>query len=372
MAIPDNFWLRTIPNILNSSPGVPKYLIHFVTNRCNARCHHCFIDFDINTSNNRYKDNTKDNELSLDEIHRFTSSFKGQLNHVNLTGGEVFLRDDISEIVSSYVENGGISSASILTNGYYTDKVINTVENILVGHPKLKLQVDISLDDIGEAHDKHRELKNLFTNTSKTINCLKKIKSKQLTPSINLTATEENHHKLDEIYDQIMGMFGDINVNCGLVRGFNTSKEHIENYRRFSHRRVDNNLQFFRNSKGIKGRFDLLYLLGVRNKLVISETISVVNGGKFKSTCVAGKVAAVLYGNGEVYPCEILEKPLGNIRDFDYDISSVLKTKQTQECNDFIKKTCCSCDHGCFIGATMTYSPKYYPALAKEWVNNFF
>ena len=89
MAISDNFWFRTNPNILNSSPGVPKYLIHFVTNRCNARCHHCFIDFDINTSNNRYKDNTKDNELSLDEIHRFTSSFKGQLNHVNLTGGEV-------------------------------------------------------------------------------------------------------------------------------------------------------------------------------------------------------------------------------------------------------------------------------------------
>ena len=50
-----------------------------------------------------------------------------------------------------------------------------------------------------------------------------------MTPSINLTATEENHHKLDEIYDQIMGMFGDINVNCGLVRGFNTSKEHIGN-----------------------------------------------------------------------------------------------------------------------------------------------
>ena len=282
------------------------------------------------------------------------------------------MRDDIPEIVSSYVENAGISSASILTNGYHTDKIINAVENILIDHPKLKLQVDISLDDIGEAHDKHRELKNLFAYTSKSINHLKKITSKQLTPSINLTATEENHHKLNEIYDSIIEMFGDINVNCGLVRGFNVSDQHIENYRRFSHRRIDNNLNFFRKSKGIKAGFDLLYLLGIRNKLIISETISIVNGGKFKATCVAGKLAAVLYGNGEVYPCEILDKPLGNIRDFDYDISAVLGTEQARKCNDFIKKTRCSCDHGCFIGATMTYSPKYYPSLAKEWSNSFF
>ena len=48
MAISDNFWFRTIPNVLKNTRGVPKYLIHFVTNRCNARCHHCFIDFDIN------------------------------------------------------------------------------------------------------------------------------------------------------------------------------------------------------------------------------------------------------------------------------------------------------------------------------------
>ena len=38
----------------------PVSLVHFVTNRCNARCSFCFIDFD--------DPNTFKGELSLDEI----------------------------------------------------------------------------------------------------------------------------------------------------------------------------------------------------------------------------------------------------------------------------------------------------------------
>ena len=50
----------------------PVSLVHFVTNRCNARCSFCFIDFD--------DDNIFNNELSIQEIEKFTKMAKDYWN----------------------------------------------------------------------------------------------------------------------------------------------------------------------------------------------------------------------------------------------------------------------------------------------------
>ena len=44
----------------------PISIVHFITNRCNARCSFCFIDFD--------NPDTFKNELSLNEIDNLTKS----------------------------------------------------------------------------------------------------------------------------------------------------------------------------------------------------------------------------------------------------------------------------------------------------------
>ena len=58
----------------------PISVVHFLTNRCNARCSFCFIDFE--------NPKTFKNELELHEIDQLTKSFGNSLLNVNFTGGE--------------------------------------------------------------------------------------------------------------------------------------------------------------------------------------------------------------------------------------------------------------------------------------------
>ena len=54
-------------NLVSNTYVLKKYpisLVHFLTNRCNARCSFCFIDFD--------NPETFKNELTLDEIEKLT------------------------------------------------------------------------------------------------------------------------------------------------------------------------------------------------------------------------------------------------------------------------------------------------------------
>ena len=68
----------------------PVSLVHFVTNRCNARCSFCFIDFD--------NPETFRGELSLEEIDILTKNLGKSLLNVNFTGGEPFARKDLLDI----------------------------------------------------------------------------------------------------------------------------------------------------------------------------------------------------------------------------------------------------------------------------------
>ena len=81
--------INVIKNIYFSK-NEPVSLVHFVTNRCNARCSFCFIDFD--------NPKTFEGELSLNEIDLLTKNLGSSLLNVNLTGGEPFARKDLIDI----------------------------------------------------------------------------------------------------------------------------------------------------------------------------------------------------------------------------------------------------------------------------------
>ena len=118
----------------------PVSLIHFLTNRCNARCSFCFIDFD--------NPKTFAGELTLDEIDKMTKTLGNTLVNVNFTGGEPFARKDIVDIAKLYIKNTSIRSIYITTNGSLPERIINFAKKINEADPELELCFQISIDHL--------------------------------------------------------------------------------------------------------------------------------------------------------------------------------------------------------------------------------
>jgi len=145
----------------------PISLIHFVTNNCNARCKHCFIDFN--------NPDTFKKELNLKEIEKLSKTFGNSLFNINLTGGEPFIRKDLFQIAKIYLKNSKIKSLFISTNGMFTDKIKLFLDQFISLKTKTKLIFSISIDNFEIKHDLNRNVKGLFKNAIKSYKLIKSL-----------------------------------------------------------------------------------------------------------------------------------------------------------------------------------------------------
>ena len=132
----------------------PVSLVHFLTNRCNARCSFCFIDFD--------DPKTFQNELTLNEIDLLTKNLGTSLLNVNFTGGEPFARKDINDIAKLYIKNTTIQSIYVTTNASLPDRVESFAKAVTELDKNIELTFQISIDDFPSNHNKVRKIENLF------------------------------------------------------------------------------------------------------------------------------------------------------------------------------------------------------------------
>ncbi|MBN2544286.1 MAG: radical SAM protein [Spirochaetes bacterium] len=249
----------------------PFSVLFEVTKRCMCKCIHCYL-----------ADNS-DNELSLKEIKDLFIQLKniGVVN-LGLTGGEPFLRKDIFEIIKYAYENHFF--ISILTTG------------ILLDSEKIKLlksynvnQFEISiLGAKAETHDKIMNYKGAFDKTIENINLLKK---ENAIISLKATIIKQNYKEL--------------------VQMANIAKEFNVEFKA--------NINIAPKTDGNK--ITLNYML---NEEELNEIdLKLINGGLIPGedysggallTCNAGKLSIGISSNGEIYPCLLFRKSIGNIR----------------------------------------------------------
>ena len=121
----------------------PISLVHFVTNRCNARCSFCFIDFD--------NPDTFKGELTVDEIRKLSLTFGNSLQNINLTGGEPFARKELEDISEIYITNSKVQSLFITSNGSLPDRIESYLTKLSNKFPNNKFVFSYSIDNIEKA-----------------------------------------------------------------------------------------------------------------------------------------------------------------------------------------------------------------------------
>ena len=151
----------------------PADAVIAVTFRCNAQCVMC----------NVWRNDAPD---QLQPRHMRT--LPPSLRTVNLSGGEPFLRDDLPEFVRELRKQCPKAKITISTNGLLADRIMDAWPRIRQIDPSVRLAV--SLDGIGQAHDRVRGTDGAFEKVVDLLDRLATDSRKVL--RLGMTLTESN------------------------------------------------------------------------------------------------------------------------------------------------------------------------------------
>lgn len=352
-------------NVINNvylTKKEPVSLIHFITNRCNARCSFCFIDFE--------DPNTFKGELTLEEIEKLTKSLGKSLLNVNFTGGEPFARKDFVDIAKLYIKNSTIQSIYITTNASLPDRIENFVKEITMLEKKIELSIQISIDDFPEKHNKVRKIKNLFDSCIDTFFRLKKY-GENVNPCVSITVTHENCDDIKNIFEYLHVKCKVDSIKCTIVRDegvYKTPelkrKKIFEAYnwltKKISELSEKGLLKNY-NKKSLQGR-----LHNEKDKISWDLIKQMYLEPKYISPCHAGSLFGIISASGLIYPCEILEdKVLGDLRKNDMNFMNIWRNESSSEAKKFIKDTKCNCTYECALAFNILGNYRYQHKLIK-------
>lgn len=148
-----------------------------VTYRCNARCTMC----------NRYKAPSKpEEELSIETIKKLPRMY-----FTNITGGEPFIREDLSDIVRELYKKS--DRIVISTNGFFTDRIIKLCEEF----PNVGIR--ISIEGLEKTNNEIRGLEDGFNKGYSTLKKLVELKHPDV--GFGMTVQDRNAKDLVDLYN---------------------------------------------------------------------------------------------------------------------------------------------------------------------------
>lgn len=308
-----------------------------LTRRCNLRCVMCRT-WDVAPEHPA---------MSVDQFGDLLRQAYN-LRWLDLTGGELFVRKDAEALFERVLRDATrLRMLHFPTNGWFGDRVVDTARRVVSERPDLDLIITVSVDGPREVHDRVRGREGSFERAVETFERLRKLEGVGV--YIGSTVTRENEADLDAL---------------GRVL-----EERIPNFsrREWHWNWVQKSEQFFRNGElDLRAKDDarlarqhavdrglprtpvdvmeLGFLLTLEGYLRGQETR--VPCQSLRSTCFVSP-------EGDLYPCHVWERPLGNI--FESSLAELWAARETRRARAEVERLDCG---GCFTPC------EAYPALA--------
>ena len=336
--------------------GPPVHLIWFITARCNLKCSHCFYHAEIISNRD---------ELSTEEIKKTILNLDPLLS-ISLTGGEPFLRSDLNEIVEFISVNKLTENLVLFTNGFNTEDIIEKSRIIARTCPEnMNIAIGVSIDGYEEEHDKYRNKKGAYQNAVNTINELKSLskENKNLRVGIGITLHSGNQHIISGLRKDLYDRF-QIIPGITMIRGDAKNGE-LKDVDYGIYQQTIAQITKDRQNTSKKNLYQAI--LDTRETLGQKLAYETYVTKKRSYECYAGSLMAVIYENGNVFPCEMLKNyKIGNLRDFDYDLKALWKSQRAHEIRKMIKAGNCHCTYECQYTCNTLYNIKYLPYYIKN------
>lgn len=340
----------------------PIQFTFFVTSRCNAACPFCFYLKDENIE-------AGDGELSLHEIESMASGL-GSLLWLSFSGGEVFMREEIGEITRVFYRHCRPSMILFSSNGLMPGHIREEMEGILEDSPESRIVLKLSVDGFEETHDRLRGVSGAYSRVMETLHLLTPLLERypHFELGINTVFCRENQDEVPALIDKLKGMAGVRTHTVSLIRGKGLSDVDPEKYRKAVMKLEEQILRgeaqryAFRGAR-LKAAQDIL------QRRVILQTIE---ERRQVIPCLAGNLTLVVREEGSVYPCENFSLRMGNVRDYDYDLSRLLSSEQAKQVIRSITEKRCHCSHECYLMMSILFNPSCYPALFREYMRCLF
>ena len=341
----------------------PISLVHFVTNRCNARCSFCFIDFE--------DENVFSNELSIQEIDKFTKTLGKSLVNVNFTGGEPFARKDLIDIARKYCQNTTIQSIYITTNGSLPQRIENFAKQITNEFDYITISISISIDDVLESHDKIRKIPNLFKNCIESYNLIKNLP--RIEPIVNITVSHDNYKNIKKLYDNLIQIYNIKSIKCTIVRDEGVYKIPVDkkslilkSYEWLTNKILEDSKKGILNNYNQKTSQGRLHY--AKDKMSYDYVQKAYMKPFYQSHCPAGKLFGIIDAKGRIFACEILEKEIiGDLRENNMNFINIWYNNKNKKLREFISKSNCNCIYECALTYNFMSNLKYQYKFAKSY-----
>lgn len=320
-----------------------KHMIVHVTNHCNFRCSHCFIDF------------SPKRDMKLEDYQRLGKQVP-ELFWLDIAGGEPFLRKDLADIISCFK----FQVVQIPTNGSLPDLVINQLKR-MKEMIKGQITISLSLDGLKE---KHEQIRGAPGNWDQVWDTFERIRSLgDISIKINTVINNSN-------VDQIIPLMKEVRKHepefhsVILLRGEPMDET-------FALPPLDKLRAMAPEIFSILATYDygkggvMAHMLRNYHKYLWNISLKTIERQTQVIPCLAGKAHLVVLGDGSVSSCELLP-PVGNIREQSF--GEILKTPAFKQQVKDIRAKKCHCTHNCAMFDSIMFNPSSIPQLLHQTV----
>jgi len=271
-------------------PG-PIDAVLAVTYRCNSRCTMCNI----------WQAEPQD-EDEITHYRRLPPS----LRSINVSGGEPFLRGDLPAIIAAIKTQCRRGQIIISSNGLQPQRIRKLGQQILRLDPGIG--VGVSIDGIGEVHDRIRGVSGAYERALESVRVLQELGCTNL--RLAYTATQGNAGQMVRVYN-LANELG-VQFTCAVAHSsdhyFGTDDTVVpdgelldEELKRLSSSEL--------RSSSPKRWLRSYFTSGLRH---------FVAHGRRPLPCDAGRDFFFMSPRGDIYPCNIRDEVMGNLRESNF------------------------------------------------------